>query len=274
MDNYDQAARVQDVPWPEPGPTAIYDLAQILHTGVPHHPIHPAFAYTLTKKHGDVRYPDGVSSAGGQFMMGDHGGTHMDALNHVSWNGKIHKNYEVAGLQDYSAGVLAGSIHEAPPAFTTGHLVDIPHQTGGVMKPGEGVRAEHLEEWFRGRSLPEAGSAVLIRTGWDEYWNDMEKFVGVNSGLPGVALDAAEWLTDHEVAFTGTDTVAYEVMPSPSLEVHRYLLVTCGVYIIESMNLAGLSKDQHWEFFFAASALPIKGGTGSPLRPLAFIPLT
>ena len=40
-----------------------YDLAQPYFTGMPHHPVHPPFLYSLAKKHGDYVAPGGVSSA-------------------------------------------------------------------------------------------------------------------------------------------------------------------------------------------------------------------
>jgi kynurenine formamidase len=37
------------------------------------------------------------------------------------------------------------------------------------------------------------------------------------------------------------------------------------------MNLAPLASAATYEFFFVAAPLPIRGGTGSPIRPLAFV---
>lgn len=271
MADHQAATWVRDIGWPQLGSAAIYDLAHRLHTGVPHHPIHPPFAYTLTKKHGDVRYPDGVSSAGGQFMLADHGGTHIDALNHVSRDGRIYQGESVMDGQDYATGIPAGSIDDAPPLMTQGHLVDLSAVLGRAMHPGEPIVAQHLDDWFREREEPTAGSAVLFRTGWDEFWPNPERFIGVNSGLPGVSLDAARWLTDRGVAYAGSDTVAFEVMPSPSLDVHCHLLIEHGVYILESLNLSALAADSAWDFLMIAIPLPLQGATGSPVRPLAVV---
>lgn len=261
----------QRVPWVHQTDAAIYDLAHDLQTGMSHHPIHPPYAYTLTKKHGDVMYPDEISSAGGLFMMGDHVGTHIDALNHVSKTGKIYPNTPVEDDQDYGQGIQAGSIHTAAPLLTKGYLVDLTAVLGRTMEPGEPIEAVHLDSWFESRADVQRGSAVFFRTGWDEFWSEPERFIGVNSGLPGVSLDAAKWLTDRGVAYTGADTVAYEVMPSPSLAVHCHLLVDHGVHILESLNLKELSRDGHRMFDLVAVPLPIKGGTASPVRPLAIV---
>jgi kynurenine formamidase len=38
---------------------------------------------------------------------------------------------------------------------------------------------------------------------------------------------------------------------------------------IEALNLEDLSRNRIFEFVFVASPLKIRGGTGSPIRPLA-----
>ena len=113
---------------------------------------------------------------------------------------------------------------------------------------------------------------MLVRTGWDRYWDDPPRFLGVDTGVPGVSLDGARWLSERRVRASGCDTVAYEHTPSPSLDVHVHLLVESGVSIMEAMNLQPVVAASAWSFFFVAAPLRIKGGTGSPIRPLAFVP--
>jgi kynurenine formamidase len=45
--------------------------------------------------------------------------------------------------------------------------------------------------------------------------------------------------------------------------------VESGIHIIECLNLEQLAADGVYEFIFIASPLKIRGGTGSPIRPLA-----
>lgn len=58
----------------------IYDLGQPWHPGMPHHPLHPPFVYGLARKHGDVKYEGGGSSANDLFAFGGHTGTHLDVF--------------------------------------------------------------------------------------------------------------------------------------------------------------------------------------------------
>ena len=71
----------------------------------------------------------------------------------------------------------------------------------------------------------------------------------------------------------GADNLAVESFPSSNPEnfvpVHTYLLVERGVSIMEALWLEDLSKDQVYEFLFIASPLKFRGGTASPIRPLA-----
>lgn len=55
------------------------------------------------------------------------------------------------------------------------------------------------------------------------------------------------------------------------LPVHRLLLVEAGIYIVEHLRLDSLAEDGVSEFLFVLAPLPIVGGTGSPVRPLAVV---
>lgn len=259
------------VSWPESGPQTVYDLSHQLHTGIPHHPNHPPYSFSLTKQHGEVMYPEGVSAAAEMITTSGHVGTHMDGFAHVSKLGKVYGGFDVTENQSYSGGVTVQSVHEMSPVLAPGHLVDATVALGRDLGPEDGVGAELLDEWFGSHPPPEPGSVVLIRTGWDRFWNDNAAFLGTQTGAPGVNTSGAKWLTDHGIVASGTDTVAYEQQPAPTLPVHCHLLVEHGVPIMEAMNLAPIADRNVWEFFFVASPLPIRGGTGSPIRPLAFV---
>jgi kynurenine formamidase len=52
---------------------------------------------------------------------------------------------------------------------------------------------------------------------------------------------------------------------------HLILLVREGIYIIEALNLEALARDGVREFAFACLPLKLRGGTGSPVRPIALV---
>ena len=259
------------VAWPSFRDAKVYDLAQQMYTGIPHHPNHPPYSFTLTKQHGEVMYPDGVSAAAEMITTGGHVGTHVDGLAHVSRLGQVYGGVDITAHQSYPEGMKEVSVHELAPILAPGHLVDATVALGRPLTPADGIGADLLEAWFAGQTRPGAGDVVLVRTGWDAKWTDNAAFLGTTSGAPGVNLSGARWLTDHGVVAAGTDTVAFEQTPSPALEVHCHLLVDHGVLIMEAMNLAPLAGDEVRDFFFVAAPLSIRGGTGSPIRPLAFV---
>ena len=56
------------------------------------------------------------------------------------------------------------------------------------------------------------------------------------------------------------------------MSVHVHLLVESGIHIIECLNLEELSAWGAREFLFVATPLRIRGGTASPIRPVALLP--
>jgi len=262
-----------DVPFPAAGPHRVYDLAQPMFTGIPHHPAHPPYSFTLTKRHGEVMYPGGVSGAAEMITTGGHVGTHVDGFAHVAKLNQLYNGVDVTDHQSYSEGMGVYSVHELAPFAATAHVVDMPSLLDRDLRPDDAVTGDHLDRWFADHGpTPAPGDVVLVRTGWDRLWEDPRTFLGVEDGAPGVGLDGARWLSDRRVRAAGTDTVAFEHMPNPSLDVHVHLLVDQGISIIEAMNLQPVVVARAWRFFFLAAPLRIKGGTGSPIRPLAFVP--
>jgi kynurenine formamidase len=264
--------------WPATGPdgtSRAYDLAVRMEHGMTHHAAHPPFSFTLVKKHGEHNYPGGISSAMELLTMPGHCGTHVDALGHISLDGCIAGQREITDLQSWTDGVAAGSVEELPPLVGPGHLVDGEELFGRELTNADGFGAEELERWFADRQAPEPGSIVLFRTGYMKHWEESERYLGIGVGLPGVSLSGARWLAERGVRAVGADTASFEHKPQwtvPALDVHVELLVRSAIPIMESVYLERLAADRMYDgFFFVASALRIKGGTGSPIRPLAFV---
>lgn len=261
--------------WPAAGASRVYDLAVRLEEGMAQHPSHPRFHYELVQKHGDHTYPGGITAAMEVMTMPGHCGTHVDSLGHVALDGCISGGRDVAAVQSVSEGVPVGSVEELPPLFGPGHLVDGVEIHGGEMTHEDGFHADTLDHWFSDRPAPGPGSVVLFRTGRMRHWSDPGRYLGTGFGVPGVSLSGARWLTGRGVLAVGADTASFEHKPEwtvPSMSVHVHFLVESAVPIMESVYLETLAADRVYDgFFFVASALRIKGGTGSPIRPLAVV---
>jgi kynurenine formamidase len=245
----------------------VYDLAQPYYVGMPHHPAHPPFLFGLTKLHGDYRDPSGMSSAADSIAMSGHTGTHIDALSHFSMCGKLFNGDEIAAHQSYSAGVGSLSVDTIGPIVRRGVLLDIAGPE--PLSKDFAISPEHLERAANG-ILIEAGDIVLLRTGWGAFWSSARDYISEVHG-PGPAISGARWLSAHNIFAAGSDTVAFEKVPDPAMPVHIHMLVERGIHLIENLNLEELAADGVREFLFVGAPLRIRGGTGAPLRPLAFV---
>lgn len=247
------------------------DLAQPYYTGIPHHPAHAPFLYGLNKKHGDYVNPGGASSASEAIALGAHVGTHIDALCHFTCNGRLFGGEEVASVQAYATGLERLTVDTIEPIFRRGVLLDIPKVAGVEVLPRDFVvTPEHMDA--AGVDV-QPGDVVLIRTGWARYWDEPARFISeVRS--PGPALAGAQWLSRRKVFAAGSDTAPFEFTPSPEMRVHVHLLVESGIHIVECLNLEELAASGATEFVFVAAPLKIRGGTGSPIRPVALVAQT
>jgi kynurenine formamidase len=254
----------------------VFDLAQPLADGMPCSPNHPGFTMSLTRRHGDMVRPDGGSAASEMIVTGGHVGTHIDALAHVSHEGRLFGDVDAAEAQ---AGGRFSShgVETIAPMVCRGVLLDVAAQHGvPVLPAGYGITAQDLDD-AAGRAgvRPTPGSVCLVHTGWSQWWDDPVAYLGVRTGVPGLTPDAARWLAGHRVVASGADTTAFEqVHPGRGhavMPVHRILLVEHGIHIVEHLRLTGLAERGVAEFTFVLSPLKIVGGTGSPVRPLAIV---
>jgi len=248
----------------------VYDLGMEYYVGMPHHPNHPPFAFSLTKLHGDVLYKDGVSACNDLFTTGGHTGTHFDSLGHISVKGEVHGVKDISNWQDYQ-GLKKVGIETVQPVVTRGVLLDIAGLEGtDCLDSSYRIDSNALRRALdRQGSDIAKGDAVLIRTGWIRHFGDPNKYVAHEHGCPGLVEDGADWLVNKGVAYVGGDTLALEKTPTPNLPVHVILLVRNGIHIMEAMNLEPLAADGIYEFLFMVSPLKIRGGTASPVRPVA-----
>ncbi len=255
----------------------IVDLGRQLTVGMPQSPNHPQFWHTLPRRHGDVVRRDGGSAANDMITTGTHVGTHIDALAHVSQNGKLF------GGVDASTSCMGGKyiehgVHTIAPMVRRGILIDPasflgqPHLPGGYEITVSDLTGALLEQGTEIRP----GDIVLIRSGWGQKFSQGADYLGQAAGVPGISEAAAIWLASHEIHAAGADTIAFErVAPAnghTELPAHRIFLVENGIYIVEALDLEELAERKIYEFTFVLVPLNIFGATGSPVRPLAVIP--
>ena len=256
----------------------VHDLGRLLTVGMPQSPNHPAYWHALPRRHGDMVRADGGSAANDIISMGTHVGTHVDALSHVSQDGKLFGGLDAAEALEGGRYAQLGA-HTIEPMVRRGVLLDVPSALGvDRLEAGQEITVDHLEATLSAQGTRiESGDVVLIRSGWGQHFDngDGDTFRGLSTGVPGVGEAGASWLAAKDVHAVGADTIAFERLAPGAghglLPAHRVLLVESGIYIIETLDLEGLAAARAHEFLFILSPLPLFGATGSPVRPLAVI---
>jgi kynurenine formamidase len=109
-----------------------------------------------------------------------------------------------------------------------------------------------------------SGKAVLVHTGWDEYWRTEEYF----EGHPFLTADAAEYLAEAGAALVGIDSHNIDDTADASRPVHTTLLGN-EIPIVE--HLRGLSGLPDEGFRFFAVPPKFKGVGTFPVRAFALI---
>jgi len=220
---------------------------------------------------------DGGSAANDLIVMGSHVGTHIDALAHVSQDGKL-----FGGTDAYEAGCGGGyeihGVHTIAPMMCRGVLLDIPRALDiDACEAAYEITPADLDSAMTAQGVTlSRGDVVLIRSGWGRRFAEgTESYLGTKTGVPGVSADGATWLAKRGVIAAGADTIAFERLPAGSghatLPAHRVLLVENGIFIIEALDLESIADDGVHEFTFILSPLNVKGATGAPVRPLAVV---
>ena len=202
--------------------------------------------------------------------------THLDALCHIFYQGKMYNGFAQSEVTKQGANKLAIT-NLKQGIFTRGVLMDMAALKGvKYLEPGTPIYPEDLEAWEKKAGIKVApGDAVFIRTGrWARRaekgaWN-------VEAASAGLHASCARWLRQRDVALLGSD-VASDVFPSGiegvTHPIHLLTLNAMGVHIFDNCDLEALSaataQRKRWTFLLTAAPIPITGGTGSPLNPIA-----
>lgn len=250
----------------------VYDLGQPLQMGMPMHPAHPPFVFTLMRRHGDLMRDHGCSTSNELIVMSGHSGTHFDAISHVSEEGRLFGGVDAHANQAGVRGHKEHGLHTVEPVVARGVLLDVASARGVPCLPAASpIGADELADTARRQGVEvRRGDVVLVRTGWIRHWRDRDTFLGTPDGIPGVDESGAAWLVAQGARAAGADTILFEVMipGGTGLPVHVALIARAGVPIMENVNLDGLAADRVYEFLFVTAPLKLVGATGSPVRPI------
>ena len=220
----------------------IIELGQYLEEKMPTHPCHSKFYRTAWHS-----FENGDAFLDYQLILNEHNGTHVDSFHHY-----INKDgYEL--------------IDEIPVRSFSGICVTI---DASFLKEKESLEEKHILEWEQKNSKIEKGEIVLLNFGWMKYWKlrpDEKRFTG---NFPGLGKSGAEYLVSRGVKMVGVDTLGVDTDGAPGDPAHLALLSN-RVPIVE--NLRNLDMLLGKKAFFVMLPLLIRGGSASPVRPIAIV---
>ncbi|MPY91735.1 MAG: cyclase family protein [Acidimicrobiia bacterium] len=249
------------------------DLSHAMTPGMPVYGPHAPYTISLHRRHGDPhpRPRAGLSSFANELLVTSaHAATHIDAIGHFSRDGLVHGGCPAAEIET-AAGLSSLDAGELGAMWRRGVLLDVARQRGvATLAAAEPIGAEELAAVAEAQGTEVvSGDVVLVRTGWARYWGEPERFNNAGAGWPGPGDGAARWLIERGVHTVGSDTPAFEAIPSPGDSVHALLLVDNAIHIVENLALEELAALGVHEFLFVGLPLRIVGATGSPFRPMA-----
>lgn len=208
---------------------------------------HPSVEVCTFSTHNDVRVADGYefTCATLALHMGDHAGTHVDAPYHFDPKSTV--TVEKMPLNTF---------------LTEAVCLDLSH------KPDESdILPEDLEkaEAAAGVSIQE-GDTVLLYTGFHDRHAGTEAYL---SKFPGLVKESAIWLGQKKISLFGVEPVSPGRLGRSNFEVHHVCRDMGFTHMEGLVNLDKLVGKGR--FRFIGFPLRIKGGTGSPIRAVAWL---
>jgi kynurenine formamidase len=222
--------------------------------------------------------PDWICASEDILTMATQAATHWDALAHCSYRGVIYNGYPATAVT--ADGAARCGIHRLGTVVSRGVLLDVARALGrDVLEPGHPVSPDDLDAACDlARVSVEPGDILLVRTGQMAHLAPGSRdLVAYTWPSPGLTIETATWFHAHDVAAVATDTLVFEVFPSPHedlyLPVHLLHLVEMGMTQGQNWVLDPLAQDcaadGRYTFLLDATPLPLTGGLGSPLNPVA-----
>ena len=203
--------------------------------------------------------PNGFYYAQGNFSAAEHGGTHIDAPFHFA-EGK--KTVDQLTMTDLIGPAVKIDVSDKCSS-NRDYLISV----------------SDIENWEKANGKIPDGSIVLLQTGFAKFWPDKKQYLGTDQHgeeaakdlhFPGLDPEAAKWLVENRrIKAVGLDTASIDFGQSTEFSSH-VALMTSNVPAFE--NLMDLDKIPVKGFQIIALPMKIKGGSGAPLRIVAFVP--
>ena len=224
----------------------IIDLSQEIYSGMPVFNGLPEVKISIHATHEQwEKMPNPTTNTPSVYKLelGEHTGTHVDALNHMG------REFKGQSIDTMPLSMF----------YTEGVCLDFSHK--GLQ---ELIEPEEIEEACAKAAVEiKKGDTVMLCT---DHFRKHFGSKNWNRG-PGISTAAARWLGGKRIAAFGVETMSPGVPKVSNKEVHRI----CGeMGFTHYENMVNLHKLlNRGRFRFIALPLKIRGGTGSPVRAVA-----
>jgi kynurenine formamidase len=193
-----------------------------------------------------------------RYAAAEHGGTHIDAPVHFAQG--------------------RSSVDQIPLEQLMGAAIVVDVTKQCESNPDYLISIDDFQKWEKQNGRLPNGAIILLRTGYGKYYPDRKKYLGTDERgaaavaklhFPGLDPEAARWLTlNRAIKAIGLDTASIDRGQSTLFESHRALFEK-NIPAFE--NVANLDKLPAKGFSVIALPMKIKGGSGGPLRIVAFL---
>jgi kynurenine formamidase len=229
----------------------------------------------------------GAAGSGDRLHIRFHGWsiTHLDALCHMFTGpgGQLYNDRPSADVTN--EGALSGNVEAfAQGIITRGVLYDVPRFRGvDYVTLDAPVHGWELQDIAAANGItPRAGDAVVIRSGAQAFYAANPDFGnGMADRMPGVHASAVEFLYETDASVVVWDLLESGSTGIPSrlregmdaIPMHEICIPFMGMPMLDNADLEALSDTcaelNRWEFMLFVAPLVVKGGTGSPVNPIA-----
>ena len=190
-----------------------------------------------------IQNPETKTPAVHKLELGEHTGTHVDAINHMEIQ-HVGKSIDTMPLSMfYTEGICLDFSHKGLRELIETHEIEYAVQEAGL-------------------DIKEGDTVLLYTDHYRKYFNSDNWGNG-----PGITSEAARWLGEQKIAAFGVETMSPGVPGISNKKVHHI----CGeMNFTHYENLVNLHLlIGRGRFRFIGLPLKIRGGTGSPVRAVA-----
>jgi kynurenine formamidase len=222
----------------------------------------------------------GLAFSMDRIEMNIHGNadTHIDALCHVIFDGKLYNGVDAGTITERGAAELSIGL-AAEGIVGRGVLLDVP-RTRGVpwLEPGDHVTVDDLLAAERDQGVRVGqGDILLVRVGHRRRRNERGAWDAA-AARAGLHPEVMPLLAQRQVAILGSDgnsDTAPSVADGVDFPVHVLAINALGLMLLDYLQFEDLvpvcDEASRWSFMCIIAPLRLPTGTGSPINPIAVL---